>query len=121
MIAVIFELEPADGQFDRYLDMAKELRPLLEKVDGFISVERFQSLGDPNRFMSLSFWRDEAAVHQWRTLEQHRKVQSEGRFSVFDDYRLRVAKVQRDYGMWRRGEAPEDSKIRHRAKERDIS
>jgi heme-degrading monooxygenase HmoA len=110
MIAVIFEVWPADGRKQVYLDLAAELRPELEKIDGFISVERFQSITEPRKMLSLSFWRDEAAVARWRNHAQHRRTQAKGRAGVFSDYRLRVAGVVRDYGMSdRRDEAPEDS------------
>ena len=115
MIAVIFEVTPsADGR-DRYLELAAELKPLLQEIDGFLSIERFQSLTDPGKLLSLSFWRDEAAVQAWRRLEAHRQAQSEGRAGVFADHRLRVAAVLRDYGMQARDEAPTDSRERHRA------
>ena len=107
MIAVIFEVEPADR--DAYFRFAGELRPLLDEIDGFISIERFQSLSDDGRILSLSFWRDEEAVARWRNLEAHRVAQSAGRGNVFRDYRLRVAEVVRDYGMRERDEAPDDS------------
>ena len=110
MIAVIFEVEPADGQLQAYLDLAATLRPELEKIEGFISVERFQSLTAPGKYLSLSFWRDEASVARWRTLAKHRQAQAAGRSKHFADYRLRVASVLRDYGMSeRREEAPADS------------
>ena len=113
MIAVIFEVIPsADGR-DRYLELAAQLKPLLEQTDGFLSIERFQSLTDPTKLLSLSFWRDEEAVREWRRLEAHRAAQSEGRAGVFADYRLRVASVMRDYGMSERDEAPPDSRARH--------
>lgn len=113
MIAVIFELQAADGQRDTYLQLAAELKPLLAKIDGFISIERFQSLADPQRLLSLSFWRDEAAVQQWRNLERHRAAQAQGRREVLAQYRLRVAEVRRDYGLDRRQEAPQDSRNYH--------
>jgi len=109
MIAVIFEVQPATGEKDRYLDIAAELRPLLDGIDGFLSIERFQSLSDANKLLSLSFWRDEEAVAQWRNLETHRAAQAAGRGHVLSDYRLRVAQVVRDYGMSERAEAPSDS------------
>lgn len=115
MIAVIFEVVPAPGQMNAYLDTAATLRPLLDGIDGFISIERFQSLSDPGRILSLSFWRDEAAVRQWRNLPQHRAAQSAGRASIFTDYRLRVAAVMRDYGMNDGDEVPEDSRDVHNA------
>lgn len=115
MIAVIFEVTPSAEGRDRYLALAAELKPLLMQIDGFISIERFQSLSDPSRLLSLSFWRDEAAVLAWRQLEAHRAAQSEGRAGVFDDYRLRVAAVLRDYGLHARDEAPADSRARHDA------
>jgi heme-degrading monooxygenase HmoA len=99
MVAVIFEVVPHPGQMDAYLDAAAELRPLLDGIDGFISIERFQSLGDPGRILSLSFWRDEDAIRQWRELPAHRAAQAAGRESIFAKYRLRVAPVIRDYGM----------------------
>lgn len=110
MMAVIFEVQPAPGQQDAYLQAAAALRPLLEQVDGFISIERFQSLTEPSRLLSLSFWRDEEAVARWRQMEAHRHTQRLGRASIFRDYRLRVAAVVRDYGMHDREEAPPDSR-----------
>jgi heme-degrading monooxygenase HmoA len=113
MIAVIFEVWPhADHRAD-YFDLAAELRPLLQEIDGFISVERFESLTEPGKILSLSFWRDEEAVAQWRNLEQHRSAQAKGRSGVFRDYRLRIASVVRDYGMNSRAEAPKDSRSEH--------
>jgi heme-degrading monooxygenase HmoA len=113
MIAVIFEVTPKEGMTDPYLDMAAEMRPLAESIDGFISVERFQSLTTPGKLLSLSFWRDEAALEAWRTLAQHRSAQRVGRSRMFDDYRLRVAEIIRDYGMNERDEAPADSREIH--------
>lgn len=113
MIAIIFEVEPAEGRKDQYLDIAAKMRPLVEQVDGFISVERFQSLSNPGKLLSISFFRDEAAVEQWRQLTQHRRAQAKGRGGVFADYRLRVAQVIRDYGMFDRDEAPADSVAVH--------
>jgi heme-degrading monooxygenase HmoA len=115
MIAVIFEVWPAEGHKDDYLDLAAALRPELVKIDGFISVERFQSLTDPGKLLSLSFWRDEAAVEQWRNLPVHRATQAKGRAGVFADYRLRVAGVMRDYGLSEREQAPADSRVAHTA------
>lgn len=109
MIAVIFEVQVAMGRKQQYLDIAASLRPLLEQVEGFISVERFQSLTDNGKILSLSFFRDEKAVADWRNLEKHRAAQSAGRNEVFEDYRLRVAHVIRDYGMNERDEVPKDS------------
>ena len=111
MIAVIFEVEPADRE--AYFRIAGELRPLLDEIDGFVSIERFQSLSDEGRVLSLSFWRDEEAVAQWRNVEAHRAAQTAGRGSVFRDYRLRVAEVLRDYGLNDRAGAPPDSKAAH--------
>ncbi len=113
MIAIIFEVEPAEGRRDDYLDIAAEMRPLAEQVDGFISVERFQSITNPGKMLSLSFFRDEEAVQQWRQLAEHRRAQAKGRGGVFADYRLRVTQVIRDYGMTARAEAPEDSRRAH--------
>ena len=113
MIAVIFEVWPADGRKDTYLDIAAKLKPELEKIDGFISIERFQSLADETKLLSLSFWRDEEAVKAWRNREHHRAAQSAGRDGVLRDYRLRVASVLRDYGMTERDEAPADSRRQH--------
>jgi heme-degrading monooxygenase HmoA len=113
MIAVIFEVQPKEGQQQGYLDLAAGLRPLLEQIDGFISIERFESLTTPGKILSLSFFRDEDAVKAWRSLEQHRRAQRAGRADFFADYRLRVASVIRDYGMFDRDEAPEDSRDVH--------
>ena len=111
MITVIFEVSTTSERVGEYLDIAAALRPLLEEIDGFISVERFQSLQTPSKYLSLSFWRDEAAVARWRTLEAHRTAQRSGREGIFDDYRLRVASVVRDYGMFDRDEVPADRDI----------
>ena len=113
MIAVIFEVRPHPHATQTYLDMAAALRPSLEASDGFISVERFRSLTDPDKLLSLSFWRDEEAVAQWRRLEAHRGAQAAGRDKVFEDYRLRVAAVLRDYGLNDRMQAPPDSRSLH--------
>ena len=113
MIAVIFEVQPADGRRDDYLAIAARMRPMLDRVEGFVSVERFQSLTDPRRVLSLSFFEDEAAVARWRTLDAHRGAQANGRGGVFDDYRLRIAHVVRDYGMFDRAQAPSDSRKAH--------
>ncbi|AGB43303.1 putative enzyme involved in biosynthesis of extracellular polysaccharides [Mesorhizobium australicum WSM2073] len=110
MIAVIFEVQPAQGRREAYLSIAADLRPLLDGIDGFISVERFQSLADPNRVLSLSFWRDEEAVKAWRNTEEHRQAQRAGRGGIFAGYRLRIAHVLRDYGLAERDEAPADSR-----------
>ena len=107
MFAVIFEVEPAAGRQQEYLDIAAALRPELEKIDGFISIERFSSLSKPGKILSLSFWRDEAAIQQWRQQEEHHQAQLKGRGGVFADYRLRVASVARDYGMFEREQAPQ--------------
>jgi len=110
VIAVIFEVQPAEGRRDAYLAIAANLRPLLDGIDGFISIERFQSLADPNRILSLSFWRDEEAVKAWRNTEEHRQAQQAGRGGIFAGYRLRIAHVVRDYGLTERDEAPADSR-----------
>jgi heme-degrading monooxygenase HmoA len=109
MIAIIFELMPAEGQKDAYLDIAATMRPMVEQVEGFISVERFQSLTNPDKLLSISFFEDEDAVLRWRKLAAHRNAQSKGRNGIFSDYRLRVCHVMRDYGMFDRDQAPEDS------------
>ena len=113
MIAVIFEVIPRPDRKDAYLDTAARLKPLLVEMDGFISIERFQSLTDPGKILSLSFWRDEAAVARWRQVEDHRRAQDAGRRAIFQDYRLRVASVLRDYGMNEREQAPADSRAVH--------
>jgi heme-degrading monooxygenase HmoA len=113
MIAVIFEVWPAAGRKDDYLELAGSLRPELERIDGFLSVERFQSLSDPRKLLALSMWRDEEAVKRWRNDARHRESQIAGRAGIFADYRLRIASVTRDYGMGERAEAPEDSRRFH--------
>jgi len=110
MIVVIFEVEPAKGRRQAYLDIAARLKPRLEAMDGFISIERFESLTTPGKVLSLSFWRDEAAVAAWRGLDAHRAAQAAGRGEIFAGYRLRVASVLRDYGMTDRDQAPDDSR-----------
>ncbi|GHO97940.1 antibiotic biosynthesis monooxygenase [Reticulibacter mediterranei] len=113
MIAVIFEVWPADGRKQEYLDIAAHLRPLLDSIDGFISIERFESLSEPGKILSLSFWRDEQAVAAWRQLGEHRIAQAQGRAGIFRDYHLRIAGVIRDYGMFQREQAPVDSREVH--------
>ncbi|WP_119302167.1 antibiotic biosynthesis monooxygenase family protein [Dongia deserti] len=113
MIAVIFEVWPQADHRNDYFDIAAELGPHLQEIDGFISVERFESLTEKGKILSLSFWRDEAAVAHWRNLEQHRAAQAKGRGGIFANYRLRVASVLRDYGMESRAEAPKDSRVKH--------
>ena len=113
MIAVIFEVKPKAGRKEAYLDTAARLKPLLAGIDGFISIERFQSLTDPEKILPLSIRRDEAAVKRWREVEDHRRAQDAGRRAIFEDYRLRVAEVLRDYGMTERDQAPADSRSVH--------
>ncbi len=116
MIAVIFEVIPTPGRKQEYLDLATNLRPELDNIDGFISIERFASLTEEGKILSLSFWRDEQAVMEWRQLASHRAAQSRRRNGVFADYRLRVAGVIRDYGIVERQQAPADSRHIHEAK-----
>jgi heme-degrading monooxygenase HmoA len=111
MIAVLFEVTPLPGQEARYFDIAAMLREQLQAIDGFVSVERFQSLTRPGTYLSLSYWRDESAVRAWRNQGDHRTGQAEGRAAVFADYRIRVAQVLRDYTHIQRSEAPFDSKV----------
>jgi heme-degrading monooxygenase HmoA len=113
MIAVIFEVWPAQGRKDDYLAIAAALRTELEAIDGFISVERFQSISEPGKLLSLSFWRDDEAVKTWRNQQHHRASQAKGRSGIFADYRLRVAAVARDYGLKDRAAAPADSRAVH--------
>lgn len=113
MIAVIFEFTPAEGRFPDYKALAAVLAEDLRKIDGFISVERFESITRKGKFVSLSFWRDEEAVRQWRSMERHRDAQRKGRGGIFKSYRLRVASVIRDYGMDERAQAPADSAKAH--------
>lgn len=113
MIAVIFEVLPHAEHQQSYLNIAADLKPMLIEMDGFISVERFQSLANPDKFLSLSFWRDEAAVANWRNTEAHRDAQSMGRKAIFSDYHIRIASVMRDYGFNERDQAPADSRTAH--------
>ena len=113
MIAVIFEVWIDDDKKSQYLDFAKQMRPLLDTIDGFISIERFESIHESGKVLSLSFWRDEEAIAEWRQLEAHRASQAKGRNEIFLDYRLRIAGVVRDYGMTEREQAPVDSQQFH--------
>jgi heme-degrading monooxygenase HmoA len=113
MIAVIFEGTPHAERTQEYLDIAAQLRPLLGTIDGFISIERFESIYEPGKLLSLSFWRDEAAVAAWRQIEEHRAAQKKGRAEVFRDYRIRIATVFRDYSMTEREQTPADSRAIH--------
>ena len=110
MIAVIFEVWPVENRASEYFDLAAELRPLLEEIGGFISIERFESLTTKGKYLSLSFWRDEESIRTWRNMEEHRTVQAKGRDGVFSEYRIRVASVLRDYGLDERDGAPGDSR-----------
>jgi heme-degrading monooxygenase HmoA len=113
MIAVIFEFTPAPGRFPDYLSLVEKLKPELDKADGFLSLERFESITTPGKFVSLQFWRDEECVKKWRNLQQHREAQKQGRGGIFASYRLRIAGVTRDYTMDERQEAPRDSVAIH--------
>jgi len=113
MMAVIFEVSPHESLRQEYLDIAADLRPLLDGIDGFISIERFESLSHPGKILSLSFWRDEHGIETWRNLEPHRIAQTRGRAEVFEAYRLRIATVVRDYGLTDREQAPPDSRGVH--------
>lgn len=113
MIAVIFEFTPAPGRRQDYMDLATGLNDVVKGFDGFISIERFQSIAAPERFVSISFWRDEESVRKWRNLQQHREAQAKGRGGIFASYRLRIAQVLRDYTMGERGQAPADSRSFH--------
>ena len=109
MIAVIFEFTPAEGRFPEYMKLVDTLRQDLANADGFLSIERFESITNKGKFVSLSFWRDEEAVRKWRNLQKHREAQKKGRGGVFASYRLRVAQVTRDYTLDQRAQAPNDS------------
>jgi len=113
MIAVIFEFTPAAGRFAEYMELVAQLKPELEKAEGYISLERFESITAPGKFVSLQFWKDEASVRKWRNVQQHREAQKKGRAGIFASYRLRIAGVVRDYTMESRGQAPEDSVAVH--------
>ena len=113
MIAVIFEFTPAPGRFPEYMELVGQLKPELDKAEGFISLERFESITTPGKFVSLQFWRDEESVRRWRNLQQHRAAQKKGRGGIFVSYRLRIAGVVRDYGMDARAQAPADSVAAH--------
>ncbi|OFS08890.1 MULTISPECIES: antibiotic biosynthesis monooxygenase family protein [Hafnia] len=104
MIAVIFEANSHLDKQARYLDIASELKPLLEQIDGFIAIERFQSLSETGKILSLSWWRDEESVLAWKKNVFHQQAQAEGRASIFSYYRIRVARVLRDYSSENRGE-----------------
>ena len=113
MIAVIFEFTPAEGRFPEYMKLVDTLRDDLAKADGFISLERFESITTKGKFVSLQFWRDEESVRKWRTLQKHREAQKRGRAGIFASYRLRIASVLRDYEMDKRAQAPKDSQEIH--------
>ena len=115
MIAVIFEVWPKPDHKQDYLDLAARLRPILETIDGFISIERFESLTEKGKLLSLSFFRDEAAIEAWRNVSEHRKSQAKGRARIFENYRIRIAGVVRDYGLNERAQAPKDSRALHDA------
>lgn len=107
MYAVIFEVQPKPGRAQDYLDIAAALKPELERIDGFLSVERFQSLGTDGKILSLSFWRDAEAVERWRSHERHQRAQQRGRADIFADYRISVVELVRQYGLFDRAQAPQ--------------
>ncbi|HUN70356.1 MAG TPA: antibiotic biosynthesis monooxygenase [Burkholderiales bacterium] len=113
MIAVIFEFTPAQGRFPDYMELVGQLKAELDKAEGFVSLERFESITTPGKFISLQFWRDEESVAKWRNLQKHRAAQKKGRGGIFASYRLRIAGVIRDYGMDARAQAPADSVAAH--------
>ncbi len=113
MIAIIFEMFPKKEKMEEYLDLAAEIRPIAEATEGFIGIERFQSLTNPDKYLSVSFFEDEAAVDRWRNVKEHRKAQARGRKDIFDDYRIRVVEVLRDYSMTKRRHVPKDSRDTH--------
>ena len=113
MIAVIFEVIPKSGGKDEYLAIAASLKEKLVNIPGFISIERFQSMADPNKILSLSFWEDETSVAKWRNLEEHRNAQSKGRGGLFNDYRIRIGNIARDYSLSKREQTPKDSREAH--------
>ncbi len=113
MIAVIFEFTPAEGRMPDYFDLVARLKPELDKADGFISLERFESITTPGKYVSLQFWRDEASVQKWRNVQLHRQAQAQGRGGIIADYRLRIAAVNRDYTKSDRTQAPADSVAVH--------
>ncbi len=114
MIAVIFEVLPKEENKQEYFDIAANLKPILENIEGFISVERFESLQTDGKFLSLSFWESEEAIEKWRNETMHREGQSNGLGHIFSDYRIRVGSIIRDYGMEKREEAPKDSNEYHK-------
>ena len=113
MIAVIFEFTPAEGRKQEYFDLVSGLKPELDKAEGFVSIERFESLTTPGKFVSLQCWRDEASVSKWRNVQKHREAQAKGRGGIFASYRLRIASVIRDYTLGERSQAPSDSRSLH--------
>ena len=113
MIAVIFEFTPIEGRFADYKALAEGLAGDVSKAEGFISIERFESISTKGKFVSLSFWRDEESVRKWRNLQKHREAQKKGRGGIFQSYRLRIAQVVRDYTMDERAQAPQDSQKVH--------
>ena len=113
MIAVIFEFTPAEGQFPEYMRLVEELKGDLARAEGFISLERFESITTKGKFVSLQFWKDEASVAKWRNLQKHREAQRKGRAGIFASFRLRIAKVERDYTLEDRAQAPQDSRQVH--------
>lgn len=117
MIAMIFEFTASEKHFEEYMVEAAALRPLVAGINGFISIERFESKSTPGKFVSIGFFEDERAVSEWRNLPEHRRVQQLGRARLFESYRLRIASVVRDYSMSSREQAPEDSRLKHDASE----
>ena len=113
MIAVIFEFTPAPGRFPDYMALVGQLKPEQDKAEGFVSLERFESITAPGQFLSLQFWRDEESVKKWRNVQKHRDAQKQGRAGIFASYRLRIAGVIRDYTMDGRAQAPSDSVAAH--------
>src|SRR5690242_18647985 len=113
MIAAILEVYVKEEHRQEYLDIAAQLRPLLDDIDGFISVERFESLYTPGKLISLSFWRDEEAIAAWQQVREHHIAQAKGRSTIFEDYRMKIARVMWDYSKHDRAQAPQNRQVSH--------
>ena len=107
-VVVLFEVTPtAEGKV-RYLELAAQLKLLLSDAKGFIHSERFSSLNEEGKLLSLNVWENEESVKKWRNELHHRMSQSEGRERLFENYRITVAYVIREYDDYNRREAQEE-------------
>ncbi len=108
-IVVLFEVTPTKEGMEKYLELASMLKPMLSGFDGFISAERFQSLNNEGKLLSMNVWENEEAIEKWRNTLSHRMSQLEGKNKLFESYKITVCNTIREYSNTDRKNAPQDS------------